>query len=96
MALVAAGEYHIWEFFLSFQDRCPLPFLLPVVDHFSGLVQQGDPLRFGDPLFRLQLVVEFLPGIIPWPEVVGGQRASAFADDLINGDRHVSVQPKNF
>ena len=50
-------------------------FLLPVVDHLSGLVENFNPLVVSDPALALQLGLQAFPGILTGPEEVGGAGA---------------------
>jgi len=62
---------------------------LPVVDHFGGLVEQFDAIGFGNPVLGFQFGLELFPSVIAWPEKVGCERTCAFADHLIDCQRHV-------
>jgi hypothetical protein len=62
---------------------------LPVVDYFCGLVEDFDPIVVSNPVFGFEFVFEVFPRIFARPEKVGCQRASSFADHLVNGEGNI-------
>ena len=97
--LVSDAVHSFGEFTLGFGhgDLFVLIFqVLPEVNHLGGLVEDVNPVSFSNPMFGFKFVFELLPSVGPGPEEVGGEGTSAFAHNLIHGDRHVLVEPEDF
>lgn len=71
------AEGDVGELELGFIKGLAAALLLPVVDHFGGLVENLDALVVGDPALAFEFTLEGFPGIFAGPEKVGGEGAGA-------------------
>lgn len=68
--------------------------LLPEVDDICGLVEEDDHALLRNPRLLLDLGFEFLPRVLPRPEVVRAQRDGAVAGDcLVKRQSDVLLHP---
>ena len=89
--LSATRENNFREFGLSFGNGATFAFFLPVVDHFGRFVEKFNAIGFRDPMFSFEFSFHLLPSVIPGPEVVAGEGASAFSHHLVYSKRNVFV-----
>ena len=89
--LSATCENNFRELSLSFGNWTAFAFFLPVVDHFGRFVKQFNAIGFRDPMFGFEFSFHLFPSVIPGPEVVAGEGASAFSYNLVNGQCYVFV-----
>ena len=90
-----SAECHVGEFQLGIIKALSFALFLPVIDHFSGFVQHLNALVIRDPGLAFELTFESFPGILTWPEEIGGQGAWPATNNLVNGKCHVVGQPEN-